>query len=173
MTSEPAQSELLRLLGQLSPADFSILELGLKEPRSMEMMTMPGSANDVLWREFASLGWMTRRVKELGPPEQPILESVLYEITPAGRPAINALIAELLARQRDAHSVKMTELYNSLYSRIVPQIGHAVRTAGGREIDLSVMLVGIVAETLNNYARPENRRALLDHMYDIAKERLR
>lgn len=174
MTSEQAQSELLRLLGQLSPGDFSMLELGLKHPpRGMEMMTMPESANDVLWREFASLGWMTRRVKDLGPPEQPFVQSVLYEITPAGHEAINALIVELVRRQREAHAVKMTKLYNELYPVIVPQIGHAVRTAGGREIDLSLMLVGIVAETLNSYASPENRRALLDRMYEIARERLR
>jgi hypothetical protein len=171
MASEPAEGALLRLFEQLSPGDFSLLELALQRPDdNIDMMTVPNSPNDTLWRELALRGWMTRQETTLPVPDHPPVPQIICRLTPEGRSPVNALFIKFVEQR---HAVNMTKLYNSLYPRIVPQIGEAVAGAGGKELDLAFMLGGIVAEALNVFCRPENRMELLKQAQHVAWERLR
>ena len=97
MASEPAQDNLLKLLDQLSLGDLSVLELALQQPGA-GLTTMPGSANDNLWREFVALGWMTRQERVLSPT----VSILLYEMTPLGEPPIRQLFTEFVRRRSSA-----------------------------------------------------------------------
>jgi hypothetical protein len=97
MASEPAQDNLLRLFDQLSLGDLSMLELAFQQPRA-GLTTMPGSANDNLWREFVALGWMTRQERVLSQT----VSILLYEMTPLGEPAIRQLFTEFVRRRSSA-----------------------------------------------------------------------
>jgi hypothetical protein len=168
MTNAPTFDELVQLVEQLSPGDLSVLELGLREP-SAELLTMPGSANDTLWQQFAMRSWMTRKESSL--PTEPATPTLLYEMTPTGRVMIAELFARLVYR-RTGFSEELKEPYNSLYPTIARQIGEAAVSAGGRESDLVALLGAIVAEALKVYTRKENQEALQRRLWHVVTKRL-
>ncbi len=108
MASEPEEGALLRLFEQLSLGDLSLLELALHRPDdNVDMMTVPNSANDALWREFALRGWVTRQERALPVPDHPPMPQIICRITPTGRPVINALFAKFVEQRLAANTTKL------------------------------------------------------------------
>jgi hypothetical protein len=90
-----AKREMLVQMGAMSRADLSVLKAALERPDS-QMMTTVGSANEVLWQQFAHRGWATQLP---APPEMPA-SIRRYSLTDQGRTEVLKLFVGLNAAQK-------------------------------------------------------------------------
>ena len=94
MEATPSQIEALKtLMREMSAADLSILEAvpqSLQQEESVRIATVPGSKNDVLWSQMATLNWMKQ--------DEPLEEhpgSRVYVVPREAREPLEALLLDL------------------------------------------------------------------------------
>ena len=97
MATQAQVEALLQRMRQMSDADLSVLAASTQTPGS-SMTTGPGSANEALWCELVTLGWMAKRAEALDLPGGRRFEMTIYSISVEGLQSISDLLAAVSKR---------------------------------------------------------------------------
>ena len=98
MAATQAQVDaVLQRMRQMSAADLSVLAASTQTPGS-SMTTAPGSANEALWSELVTLGWMIKRDEDLELPGGRRLPMTVYTINAEGLQPISDLLSAVSKR---------------------------------------------------------------------------
>ena len=162
MEATPSQVEALKpLMREMSAADLSILEAvpqTLLQKESVRLVTIPGSKNDLLWSQMATLKWMKQ-----DEPLEEHPESNVYVVPREAREPLEALLLDL---KRD----ELPKLLNEFCQDIPPLIGPRVIATGGTPADLVMILAGIVQSTMRRFIREDLHEQFLQSVYDRARD---
>ncbi len=161
MTDEQQLDSVRSAIRQLSPADRSVLEAvvqSLESEESVRVTTTPGSANDRIWSEMATLGWMS-----VDTPLDVPVDTRVYIVE---RRTMKPLSEMLLDIKRDG----LPDLFNELRREIPAKFVPSVIASGGTPSDVSLMLAGIIERTLRNYIKDELHEEMLQDI--VRKVRL-
>jgi hypothetical protein len=162
MEATPSQIKALKaFMREMNAADLSILEalpLSLQQEENVRLATVPGSKNDVLWSQMATLNWMKQ--------DEPLEEHPASRVYVVPREAREPLEALLLDLKRD----ELPKLLNEFRRDIPPMIGPRVIAAGGTPADLVMMLAGVVQSTMRRFIREDLHEQFLQAVYDRARD---
>lgn len=156
--------QLFQRLRRMSAGDISVLRASLETSNS-EMTTMPGSANDSLWSEMVTLGWMSKRTDAVGP-----IQILLFKVEPAGTEPIRALLQQLARDQ--AHVEEMVTIANNLYDKVIPEIFQSLKARDIPWEDCMTILGGLVSETVSRIFKKEVQEEVLSAITQVAKHRI-
>lgn len=154
-----ARQKILALMWKLTPGELSTLEAGSSHAGAA-IMTMQGSANDLVCAEMEKQGWTKGRSETIS-ADHPELVTRIYDIVEPRE--ISALVAEHLRLR------SLSGLLNGVCNEFVHSLQKKVREAGGRPKDVSVLLGAMIANYITMSSRPEEHNAVLDHIAKVAR----
>jgi hypothetical protein len=156
MTEDVSDEALVRHMQGMTESDLSTLRAALtqestangprgfgKKRREVNLATIPGSANDLLWSKFVRRGWLSPTsvpgVTE-GQPEG-VLPGKIYMMLEPGRAAIGELLAERDAElsRRQARFAAMGKFHDERARPFIAEMIATVKAAGGNGADTAAL----------------------------------
>jgi len=166
MTEQQNFERLLRRMAEMSDGDLSVLDGAIKTPESATVVTAAGSWNDILWSEFAVLGWMTRQ-PDL--PANGLVSNKVFSIAAAGVQPIRNLLSVTPQRKRELYE-KRADIYKSLCVPFVTKLREEVLkvdSSYGTILPLAGMTLGIILKT---FIAPADHDKAAARILDLAKK---
>jgi len=182
MTLEGVDAALVQQMIGMSEADLSVLRSALnrltpiqgsggfgKKQQEVSLATTEDSANDRLWSEFVTRGWLAEGQV---PVELSKTQTKIFTLLSQGREPISQLLTARDTANR-THSSAMTKIYDEKCQPFLDELVAAVRAAGGGGKDVSIILGVLLMRTAQRIGAEGKHDVVLDDILRIAHDSLR
>jgi hypothetical protein len=179
---------VLQMFG-MSESDLSVLRAALQQQapsgaaggfgrkhQDVNLATMDGSPNDLLWRKFEQRGWLTRAKVPGFTEGQPsaVPAGKVYMLLDAGRNPIATLVAQRDAKlsERSAKISALSKFHDERCQRFVAEMVGAVRAVGGGAFDTAALGSLFLKSIVQATAIPGQEEKVLEDIARMTRDML-
>ena len=175
MDNDTEDDALVRQMLDMTESDLSILRAALNQ-KDVNLATLEGSANDLLWSQFKQRGWLSS-ISVFGLTEgQPTgaLPSRAYSMLNQGREPILALLKKRDAAHSERVSLASRDKALSKFhdDRCQPLIAEwiaVVQAAGGKSFDVAALGSLFLISIVRAIAKKGEEEKVLDHISGMTR----